>query len=116
MTRRTRKPIVLDQAQYDELVQYHRNEEQVSERVKQLPKDQRSKWLSKARNKFKVVEGVGVGLPNGYGLYQKIGESWKLHVAPTEIETILNHFHPHSAAVANAIGAHTGIRSTFNKV
>lgn len=125
MEKRTRKPIYLTQEEYDEMVQYllsAKRSEDRPQRVQQLPKDQRSKWLTKAKDKFKVEEGEGLGLPNGIGLYQQFTDPihqtpvWKLHVAPSDINTILHHFHPHSNNNAAAIGAHSGVRSTYNKV
>lgn len=55
-------------------------------------------------------------------LYQRFddpnsgSEIWKLHVSPNEVIGILNHFHPHSSDTAGAIGAHSGVRATYNKV
>ncbi len=122
MEKTTRKAVYLSQELYDEMVEFHRSQQVIPARVQGLRKDLRSKWLSKARKKFKVEEGEGVGLPNGYGLYQKFKdpthntEVWKLHVAPSAVRSILHHFHPHSNDNAAAIGSHTGVRATYNKV
>ena len=94
MAKTTRKPIYLTQELYDEMVEFHRSEQVVPARVRELRKDRRSKCLKTARKKFKVEEGEGLGLPNGYGLYQKFkdpihqAEIWKLLVAPCDVSTI----------------------------